>query len=139
MYKPKKIVVASGYFNPLHKGHIEYLQKSRQLGEQLIVIVNNDQQAILKKGYVLIPVKDRIAVIRELECVDFVVEAIDIDRSVCKTLRILHPHIFTNGGDQFNNNIPEQKVCKELGIEMIDDLGEKIESSSNIIKRAKIN
>lgn len=136
-YKPKKIVVASGYFNPLHKGHIEYLQKSRQLGDQLIVIVNNDKQVMKKKNFILIPARDRIAVVRELSCVDFVIESIDEDRSVCKTLAMLHPHIFTNGGDQFNSNIPEEKICEQMNIEMVDGLGEKIESSTSIVNRAK--
>lgn len=107
------------------------------LGDQLIVIVNNDHQVMLKKGAVLIPAKDRIAVVRELSCVDFAVESIDEDRSVRKTLAMLHPHIFTNGGDQTNDSIPEAEVCKQLGIQMIDGLGDKIESSSAIIQRAK--
>lgn len=136
----KKIVVASGYYNPLHFGHVEYLEKSKELGGDncmLVVIVNNDKQTLLKKGKVLISAADRIKVVRALECVDLVIESIDEDRTVCKTLAALHPDIFTNGGDQSNQNIPEAKVCAELGIQMIDGLGEKVESSSDIVRRAK--
>jgi cytidyltransferase-like protein len=136
----KKIVVASGYFNPLHVGHVEYLEKSKEIGGDncvLVVIVNNDNQTRLKKGKVLISAKDRIKVVRAMECVDLVVESIDEDRTVCKTLAALHPDIFTNGGDQSNDSIPEAEVCKRLGIEMIDGLGAKVESSSDIVRRAK--
>lgn len=133
----KKIVVASGYFNPVHFGHIEYLEKSKELGDILVVIVNNDKQTLLKKGKILIKAHDRIKVVRALECVDLVIESVDEDRSVCKTLAALHPDIFTNGGDQSNENIPESEVCKKLGIQMVDGLGSKVESSSDIVKRAK--
>jgi cytidyltransferase-like protein len=133
----RRIVVASGYFSPLHAGHVEYLQKSKALGDLLIVIVNNDRQEILKKGKSFMKASERIKVIRELRCVDVAIESIDEDRSVCKTLAALHPHVFTNGGDQFNQNIPEAGICKELGIELIDGLGEKIQSSSTLIENAK--
>ena len=133
----KKIVVASGYFTVIHAGHIEYLEKSKELGDILVVIVNNDHQTLLKKGKVLVPSSDRMKIIRALECVDLVIESVDEDRTVCKTLRAIRPDIFTNGGDQTNDEIPESQVCYELGIQMIDGLGEKIESSSNIITRAK--
>ena len=133
----KKIVVASGYFTVLHHGHIEYLEKSKELGDILVVIVNNDKQTIMKKGKVLVSAEDRLKVVRALDCVDLAIESVDDDRSVCKTLSAIHPHIFTNGGDQTNDSIPETKVCERLGIKMIDGLGNKIESSSDIIKRAK--
>jgi len=129
----QKVVVASGYFSVLHVGHIEYLEKSKQLGDVLIVIVNNDHQTRLKKGHVFMPARERIRVLRALKCVDAVVESIDEDRSVCKTLAMLHPDIFTNGGDQFNECIPEAAVCKEMGIEMVDGLGGKIQSTTNLL------
>jgi D-beta-D-heptose 7-phosphate kinase/D-beta-D-heptose 1-phosphate adenosyltransferase len=138
-YRTKRIVVASGYFNPLHKGHIEYLQRSRELGDQLIVIVNNDEQVRMKKGYVLLSAEDRIKVVRELECVDMAIESVDKTRSVVETLKLLHPHVFTNGGDQTNDSIPEAEYCRTMGIELVDGLGEKIESSSDIVNRAIIN
>lgn len=133
----KKIVVASGYFSPLHFGHVEYLQRSKELGDILIVIVNNDRQEILKKGKVFMPAAERVKVVRALECVDVAIESMDDDRTVCKTLALLHPHIFTNGGDQFNDTIPERSTCIKHGIELIDGLGEKIQSSSTLIENAK--
>ena len=131
---PKTIVVASGYFDPLHYGHVEYLQRAKELGDQLIVIVNNDTQSQLKKNFVVVPARERVKLIRELECVDMAVESIDTDRTVCKTLYMLHPHIFANGGDQFNTSIPESEICEELGIKMVDALGDKVQSSRWIIK-----
>ena len=133
----KKYVVASGYFDPLHNGHIEYLEKSKSLGDVLIVIVNNDKQAELKKGKPFMKAKERVKVVRSIECVDVAIEASDDDRTVCKTLAQIHPHIFTNGGDQFNDNIPESSICKELDIKMVDNLGNKIQSSSWLIKNCK--
>jgi D-beta-D-heptose 7-phosphate kinase/D-beta-D-heptose 1-phosphate adenosyltransferase len=135
--KSKVIVVASGYFDPIHSGHVEYLQRSRELGDMLIVIVNNDRQACLKKGAFFMPAQERIKVVRALACVDLALESIDIDRSVCLTLAALHPHIFTNGGDQTNACIPEAEICQAMGISLVDGLGEKIQSSSTLIENAK--
>eukprot|EP00933_Yihiella_yeosuensis_P049580 TRINITY_DN46622_c0_g1_i1.p1 TRINITY_DN46622_c0_g1~~TRINITY_DN46622_c0_g1_i1.p1 ORF type:complete len:169 (-),score=35.40 TRINITY_DN46622_c0_g1_i1:96-539(-) len=132
----KKVVVASGYFDPLHYGHIEYLQRSKDLGDKLIVIVNNDMQAALKKGQAFMPARERVKLVRALACVDAAIESVDQDLSVCRTLCIVHPDIFTNGGDQKNDNIPEADVCAELGIKMVDSLGEKIQSSSWLISKS---
>mmetsp|Transcript_52110 Transcript_52110/g.166940 ORF Transcript_52110/g.166940 Transcript_52110/m.166940 type:complete len:147 (+) Transcript_52110:102-542(+) len=134
----QKVVVASGYFDPLHYGHIEYLQRSKDLGDKLIVVVNNDTQAALKKGQPFMPARERVKLVRSLACVDAAIESVDQDRSVCKTLAIIHPDIFTNGGDQRNENIPEAQVCAELGIHMVDGLGDKIQSSSWLIKSARV-
>ena len=130
----KDIVVASGYFDPLHIGHIEYLKESKKLGDKLIVIVNNDYQTKLKKGKSFMPCSERVKVVRELECVDIAIESIDKDRTVCETLKILHPDIFTNGGDQNNDSIPEKSICLENNITLVDGLGDKIQSSSWLIK-----
>ncbi len=133
----KTIVVASGYFSPIHGGHVEYLQKSKALGDILIVIVNNDEQEKNKKGKTFMRASERVKVVRALECVDIAIESMDTDRSVCKTLASLHPHIFTNGGDQFNDNIPEADTCNQYGITLVDGLGQKIQSSSVLIENAK--
>ena len=130
------IVCASGYFNCLHYGHIEYLQKSKDLGTKLIVIVNNDKQSLLKKGTSFMPEEERLKIVRSLECVDAAILAVDEDRTVCKTLKLIHPHIFTNGGDQTNDKIPEKDVCYEIGTKLVDGLGDKIQSSSWLIAKA---
>lgn len=133
------IVVASGYFDPIHAGHIEYLQKAKNLGHKLIVIVNNDKQARLKKGSHLMTVVERIKLIRELRCVDLVIESADEDRTVCKTLSLLHPDIFAKGGDQTVHTIPEFAICHEMNIKIVDGLGDKIQSSRDLIAQFKEN
>lgn len=130
-----KIVCVSGYFDPLHIGHLEYFKKSKQIGDKLLIIVNNDLQAKLKKGKAFMKCKERIEIIRELRCVDYVFESIDTDRTVSKTLEIIEPrpNYFCNGGDQNNNTIPETEICNKLGIELRDGFGEKIQSSSWLV------
>jgi len=129
------VVCASGYFNPIHIGHIEYLQKSKDLGTKLVVIVNSDKQSKLKKGSSFMPEEERLKIIRSLKCVDSVILSMDDDRTVCKTLQLIHPDIFTNGGDQTNDIIPEKSVCNKLGIKLVDGLGEKIQSSSWLLEK----
>ena len=133
------IACVSGYFDPIHVGHLEYFKSSKKIADKLMVIVNNDEQAILKKGKSFMPVEERIKIIRELKCVDYVIKAVDKDRTVRETIRILDPvpTYFCNGGDQNNNSIPEVEVCEELGIELRDGFGNKIQSSSWLIKKAK--
>src|SRR4029078_13045868 len=127
------IVVASRHFEIFHHGHLNYLQLAKKLGDKLIVIVSNDRQAKLKKGSVFMTAKERIQIIREFKCVDFVIEAVDDDPSVCKTLALLHPDIFAKGGDRTIDNIPETDICKQLGIKIVDGLGEKIQSSRTLM------
>jgi len=130
------IACVSGYFDPIHIGHIEYFKLSKNVADKLMVIVNNDDQAILKKGRAFMPADERIKIIQELKCVDYVVKSIDTDRTVCKTLASVEPRptYFCNGGDQNNNSIPEAKICDELGIKLLDGFGDKIQSSSWLIK-----
>jgi len=129
-----KLVAASGYFDPLHVGHIEYLMRARTLGDKLVVIVNNDYQAGLKKGNPFMIEGDRIQIVRSLRMVDQVFLSIDLDPTVCKSLAFLKPQIFAKGGDRFSNEIPEAKVCQDNNIIIVDSLGEKIRSSSKYIE-----
>ena len=131
------IACVSGYFDPIHIGHIEYFKKSKQIADKLMVIVNNDEQAVLKKGKAFMPVDERIKIIEELKCVDYVFKSVDTDRTVCKSLSVVTPKptYFCNGGDQNNNSIPETEVCRQLGIELRDGFGDKIQSSSWLIKK----
>ncbi len=127
-----KKVCISGYFDPLHVGHIEYINKAKKLGDYLVVIVNNNLQCKLKKGNFFMDENDRVEIVRNLKSVDEVFLSIDDDKTVCQSLKILKPSIFANGGDRKNYEIPESKVCDMYSIEIIDGLGEKIRSSSDL-------
>tara|TARA_Y100000590_G_scaffold334759_1_gene380924 strand:- start:205 stop:609 length:405 start_codon:yes stop_codon:yes gene_type:complete len=127
-----KKVAISGYFDPIHVGHLEYIELSKKLGDYLIVIVNNNHQCVLKKGKPFMDEKDRIKIVEAIEWVDEVFLSIDMDKTVCKSLEAIKPNIFTNGGDRTNEEIPESMVCKKYGIEILDGLGKKIRSSSDL-------
>lgn len=131
------IVAASGFFDPLHVGHVEYLKKAKELGDKLVVIVNNDKQAILKKGYEFMPFKERVEIIKAVKYVDEVYPSIDEDPTVCKSLEAVRPNIFAKGGDRFAGEIPEAATCKKIGARIIDGLGNKIQSSSELVKKRK--
>ena len=127
-----KIIAVSGYFDPIHVGHLEYLRLSKKLGDKLVVIVNNNHQCVLKKGKPFMDEKDRVEIVRSLEMVDEVFLSIDDDKSVCKSLEKIKPHIFANGGDRSTGEVPESTVCKKYNIQMTDGLGDKIRSSSDL-------
>lgn len=135
------VVVVSGYFNPLHAGHVRYLAAARKLGDKLVVIVNNDRQQILKKGKIITNEDERLEVAQALRDADEVVLSIDEDRSVCRTLESIATKnsgsavVFANGGDRDSRtDIPETEVCDRLGIELRFAVGgtEKVNSSANI-------
>jgi cytidyltransferase-like protein len=133
----KKIIIVSGYFNPIHKGHIEYFVEAKLKGDLLFVIVNSDYQRHLKGSKEFQMEDERFFIVKHIKEVDNVFLSIDKDRTVCKTLKMLFDNFgnkyqlaFANGGDQNNNSIPEFSICQELGIQLIDGLGDKIQSSS---------
>ena len=128
-------VVASGYFNPLHRGHVEYLIRAMELGDHLTVIVNSDLQRSLKGSKEFMDEQERLYIVSSLRCVDQVFLSIDKDSTVCESLTHLHPHIFAKGGDRFSTEIPEAKVCEKLGIRMVDGLGAKVQSSSWLLEK----
>tara|TARA_B100000700_G_scaffold78588_1_gene88240 strand:+ start:95 stop:514 length:420 start_codon:yes stop_codon:yes gene_type:complete len=125
-------VAVSGYFDPIHIGHLDYLELAKQLGDKLVVIVNNNHQCKLKKGKPFMDELDRIRIVESLGIVDEVFLSIDSDRSVCKSLEEIKPDIFANGGDRATSEVPESVVCKKYNIEMVDGLGDKIRSSSSM-------
>jgi cytidyltransferase-like protein len=138
----KNIVIVSGYFNPLHKGHIEYFYNAKQNFDELFVIVNNDNQRELKRSKEFMLEEERKLIVSELKIVDKVFISIDLDRSVCESLTMISKEyskgnnlFFANGGDQNNKNIPESQLCNKLGIKLLDGLGEKIQSSSWLLKK----
>ena len=130
----KKIitVAVSGYFDPLHVGHLEYLKLAKNLGDKLIVIINNNLQAEIKKGSSFMDEKDRMEIVAALRCVDEVFLSIDKDNSVCRSLEHIKPDIFANGGDRSLEEIPETAVMEKYNIQMVDGLGLKIRSSSDL-------
>ena len=127
-----KTVAISGYFDPIHVGHLEYIELSKRMGDYLVVIVNNNHQCKLKKGKHFIDEWDRIKIVESIKGVDEVFLSIDSDKTVCKSLEKIKPDIFTNGGDRHNQEIPESIVCKKYGIELLDGMGKKIRSSSDL-------
>jgi cytidyltransferase-like protein len=133
----KKAIIVSGYFNPIHKGHIEYFNNAKALGDYLIVIVNNDKQRALKGSKEFQKEDERVFIVSNIKSVDQVFLSIDEDRTVCATIQHIHKQLhhdyhlaFANGGDQNNNSIPEAPICEKLGIALLDGLGDKIQSSS---------
>lgn len=137
-----KIVIVSGYFNPVHKGHLEYFSKSKSIGDKLFVIVNSDLQRELKGSKEFQLEDERKLIVSNLKMVDEVFISVDTDRTVRETLRYIHSLygkdnelLFTNGGDQNNEIIPERPVCEELGIVLVDGLGDKIQSSSWLLSK----
>lgn len=139
----KKAIIVSGYFNPIHRGHIEYFHKSRSFGDELFVVVNNDEQRALKGSKEFQNEEERILIVENLKIVDNCFLSIDNDRTVIETIKFIfnkfsndYDFAFANGGDQNNKSIPESDICNELGIQLIDGLGEKIQSSSWLLKNA---
>ena len=140
--KRKEIVVAvSGGFDPLHIGHLQMIKEAKELGDKLVVILNNDNWLKKKKGYVFIPQEQRKAILEAIKWVDEVVltshpENTE-DMSVSKELEKIKPDIFANGGDRTRKNIPEVEVCRKINCKMIFNIGKdgKIESSSWLLNR----
>lgn len=133
-------VVVSGYFDPIHVGHLEMMKLAKQLGDELVVIVNNDKQAKLKKKKSFMSEDDRLKIVKAIRYTDAAFISVDEDKTVCGSLEKVRRNykdyniIFANGGDRHSGEIPESKVCKKCNIEMIDGLGDKIRSSSKIVK-----
>jgi len=138
----KKGVVVSGYFNPIHKGHLEYFNNAKALADELFVIVNNDHQRALKGSKEFQKEDERMIIVSNIKAVDHAVLSVDVDRTVCATLEKIATELgdsydlaFANGGDQNNDTIPERPICKKMGITLIDRLGDKIQSSSWLLKK----
>lgn len=133
----KKVVVISGGFDPIHVGHVRLINAAKKLGDELIVLLNNDNWLMAKKGYVFMSEKERAEVLKGLSAVGRVIitkhKKNDTDRSVSKELARLKPDIFANGGDRKTTaHIPEADICKKYGIKMVFNVGPggKVQSSS---------
>lgn len=141
-----KIVVVSGGFDPLHSGHINYLESAKAHGDKLVVLLNSDEWLTRKKGRPFMPFEERANIIERMEMVDYVYGVIDKDGSVSAGLEDVKKafigtakdveFIFCNGGDRTKENIPEMKV---EGYEFLFGVGgeNKANSSSWILKEWK--
>jgi D-beta-D-heptose 7-phosphate kinase/D-beta-D-heptose 1-phosphate adenosyltransferase len=143
--KNKKIVVAvSGGFDPIHVGHVRLFEEARKLGDELVVILNNDHWLRKKKRHAFMPDYERAEVIGALRAVDQVALSHHgknpRDMSVSRELRELRPSIFANGGDRNEKDAANPAsslykdiaTCRELGIQMVFNVGHggKVQSSS---------
>tara|TARA_B100000795_G_C22693296_1_gene396497 strand:+ start:138 stop:560 length:423 start_codon:yes stop_codon:yes gene_type:complete len=138
----KKAIIVSGYFNPIHKGHLEYFNTAKALTDDLFVIVNNDHQRAIKGSIEFQLEDERMIIVSNIKAVDRAILSVDTDRTVCKTIAAIAKEYgasynlaFANGGDQNNETIPEKSICEAMGIELLDGLGDKIQSSSWLLKK----
>jgi cytidyltransferase-like protein len=138
-----KIAIISGGFDPIHVGHIELMEKAKSIADSLVVIVNDDDFLTRKKGKPFMPLKERIQIVRSIKYVDMAIKSVDKDQTVCESLKGLascktsnEKLLFCNGGDRTSGeNTPEHALCLDLGIETVYGLGDKIQSSSWLLKK----
>lgn len=142
----RKIVLVTGGFDPIHKGHIQYFQKAKELGDVLYVGVNSDEWLTNKKGRPFLPFIERSTIIKNLKMVDEVIEFKDdadwSARNAIKMIRDLHPNdhiVFANGGDRTSKNIPEMDIVdSNLSFEFGVGGSDKVNSSSWILEEWKL-
>ena len=138
-----KIAIISGGFDPIHVGHIELMEKAKSIADSLVVIVNDDDFLTRKKGKPFMSLKERIQIVRSIKYVDMVIKSVDKDQTVCESLKGLascktsnEKLLFCNGGDRTSGeNTPEHALCLDLGIETVYGLGDKIQTSSWLLKK----
>ena len=136
----EKTVAVSGGFDPIHVGHVRMIREASKLGK-VIVILNNDDFLMRKKGFVFMPLEERKELLENIKGVESVFVSIDEDDSVNKSLEAVKPDIFANGGDRkAENEIRESEVCKRLGIELVFNVGGgKVQSSSWLTQTRKLD
>ena len=132
-FKPEekpKIVGVSGAFDPIHIGHISLLKAARELGDKLIVILNNDKWVKTQKSYIFMPQDERKQILESIRYVDNVIISYHDDSAedltVCSELMVIRPDVFAKGGKTWHSkNIPENSTCKDLGIKIVFGVGDK--------------
>jgi len=143
--KKKTTVAVSGGFDPVHIGHVRMFEQAKKLGDELVVILNNDNWLRYKKGAAFMPEKERKELLEAIRWVDRVVltkhQKNTKDISICQTLRQVKPHVFANGGDRKPDSdpVPEVAACEELGIRMVYNIGKggKVQSSSWLLAKSQ--
>ncbi len=136
--RERKIVAISGGFDPIHVGHIRMIQEAAELGA-VVVVANSDEWLLRKKGYVFMKYEERQEILKSIKGVIDVFKASDKDDTVCRSLKIIKPDIFANGGDRKEGNIPEYQLCEDMGIEMKFGVGgsDKPQSSSWLVDKVR--
>lgn len=141
-----KVTIVSGYFNPLHGGHLDMIEAARALGDKLIVIVNNDKQQMLKKGKIILDEKNRLRLMRSLRDVNEVVLSVDEDPTVIRTMEMVakqHPGdelFFCQGGDRNSDKVnPETDVCNQYGITILYGVGTEVRGMIKPDSSSRIN
>ncbi len=143
--------MVSGGFDPVHIGHVRLFVAAKKLGDELVVVINNDHWLRAKKGYTFMPDYERKEIVEAIEAVDRVLLSTHKknpkDFSISQDLRKLKPHLFANGGDrdEKNSQNPQSslykdiEMCKKLGIDMIFNVGHggKVRSSSDLVKQVQ--
>ena len=140
-----RVVVISGYFNPLHIGHLDYIKAASNLGDKLVAIVNNDLQVKIKGSTPFMSETERMRIVSSIKGVDQVVLSSDTDSSVVQTIKSLYNEyavdyffdsmVFANGGDRTAGNSPEESYCKWRAIHTVYNVGgKKTQSSSSLLK-----
>lgn len=141
-----KVVVISGYFNPIHTGHLDYINAASDMGDKLVVIVNNDKQVSIKGSTPFMEEVQRMRIVNSIKGVNKTVLSIDIDGAVTETLKLIYDEysvdyffdsmVFANGGDRTKGNSPEEEYCNWRGIRTAYNVGgKKTQSSSELLKR----
>jgi D-beta-D-heptose 7-phosphate kinase/D-beta-D-heptose 1-phosphate adenosyltransferase len=136
----KRVVVCGG-FDPLHIGHVRYINEAKKLGDHLTVVINGDSFLLRKKGFAFMPAAERLEIIQALGAVDraFVFDS-DKDDTI-GALATMQFEVFAKGGDRTGpENIPEWPYCVEHGVEVVTNVGGgKVQSSSELTKNIKEN
>jgi len=135
-------IAVSGGFDPLHIGHVRMIQEAKSYGDKLVVILNNDNWLMKKKGHVFMPEEERKEILLALRDVNEVIltehPPNPTDMSVCHILERIYPYMFCNGGDRKENNIPEYETCYGMKIMLKFNVGGgKIQSSSWLTDKTK--
>ena len=136
-----KVVLVLGYFDPIHRGPIYRLKEAKRLGDKLVAVIHRDECCVKKKGYVFIPLEDKLEVLKAIKYIDEVIICYkECDLTVAQISKELKPAIFAKGGDRTPENMPKEelKVCEELGIEFVYNVGGgKVQSSSRLVDEVK--